>query len=157
MSTNDDQQHVRQPCHEDLAGRVLSCQLDRDRLVAFEAHDLFGFHSFSTSTMTPMQVSELMMSVSSGPDVIRDEKLHAGERDAAREDGGQHLHAFLRPDHHDHQVAGNDHGKHGAEPADHRAQRQQRQAGDVGEGRTGVPMDPKATGAVLASRQMPAA
>jgi hypothetical protein len=27
----------------------------------------FGFHSFSTSTITAMQVSELMMSVSSGP------------------------------------------------------------------------------------------
>jgi hypothetical protein len=27
----------------------------------------FGFHNFSTSTITAMQVSELMMSVSSGP------------------------------------------------------------------------------------------
>ena len=28
---------------------------------------VLGFHNFSTKTITPMQVSELMMSVSSGP------------------------------------------------------------------------------------------
>ena len=62
---------------------------------------VFGFHSFSTATITMMQVSELRMSVSSGPIVVRDEELHAGKRHAAGDDGRQH---FTRagPSGHDH-------------------------------------------------------
>ena len=57
----------------------------------------FGFHSLSTATITTMQVSELRMSVSSGPMCSRDVELHAGERDAAGDDGRQHFQRALRP------------------------------------------------------------
>ena len=58
---------------------------------------VFGFHNFSTPTITTMQVSELTMSVSSGADVVRDEELHAGERHAAGDDRRQHFEARFRP------------------------------------------------------------
>ena len=62
-----DEQQVRQPRHEDLARRVLRAATSDAGLSPSSRMMVFGFQNFSTSTMTTMQVSELTMSVSSGP------------------------------------------------------------------------------------------
>ena len=62
-----DQQQVRQPRHEDLAARSAATWSIDAGVSPSSRMMVFGFHSFSTATITTMQVSELRMSVSSGP------------------------------------------------------------------------------------------
>ena len=62
---------------------------------------VFGFQSFSTSTITTMQVERAQDVGELRPDVVRDVELHAGERHAARDDRRQHFERALPARHHD--------------------------------------------------------
>jgi hypothetical protein len=90
-------------------------------------------------------------------DVVRHQELHRREADAADDDGGDHAAQRIPAAHDEHQVRRDEYRDRGAEAADPRAQLEHRQARDARERRDGTPIEPNATGAVFARRQIAAA